>query len=49
MYTVAFSFDEERTYVTQPMNANQTIAFLWDANDQAMIIKDVRELRSRSV
>lgn len=44
MYTVSFSFEEDRVYTTQPMSANQTIAFMADANNQGFYITEVQEL-----
>lgn len=44
-FTVAFQYDDGgREYVTQPMTVDHTFAFLVDANNQAMILNEVREV-----
>ena len=49
MYTVSFSFEPERVYTTQPMNANQTIAFMADASNQGFQVDSVHELNRKPV
>lgn len=50
MYTVDFSFEDGgRVYRTQPMNADLTIAFMADANDQGFMVNAVAKLTRNPV